>query len=200
MARLKDTQKRDLILTTAKRLFAAQGFDATSMAQIKDTCGLSTGSLYTYFASKDEILETIIEEGWQLLLAEVEASLAGLATPDQRIAVITDVFLPRLLDEADLIKIILSVPSVYSRLPEKLERIEVLIISLLGQDSPARRALNDPATTESERSYLRTSLIVNFLGILEASRLRQFPEISLTIPDLLNYTRRIFLQGVRGLE
>lgn len=53
---------RAKILETALELFAQQGFEATSVRQIAQTAGVAQGLLYNYFASKEELLATIVQQ------------------------------------------------------------------------------------------------------------------------------------------
>ena len=43
-------------------MFLAQGFDAASMGAIAREAGVSKGTLYVYFKSKEELFEAIVEE------------------------------------------------------------------------------------------------------------------------------------------
>jgi len=47
--------RRDQILDAALRCFTAQGFQATTMADIIEASGLSAGAIYGYFAGKQEL-------------------------------------------------------------------------------------------------------------------------------------------------
>jgi len=49
----------DELLSCAARLFAAKGYDATSLQDVVEAAGLSKGALYYYYASKDELLYQI---------------------------------------------------------------------------------------------------------------------------------------------
>lgn len=49
-------ERRQQILSAAARCFARKGFYATTMDDIATESGLSKGSLYWYFASKDDLL------------------------------------------------------------------------------------------------------------------------------------------------
>ena len=51
--------KRDLILAAAVRVFARKGFHTCRVGDIAEEAGVAHGLLYHYFASKDELLETI---------------------------------------------------------------------------------------------------------------------------------------------
>jgi AcrR family transcriptional regulator len=57
-----DSAKRRQILDGARSLFLAQGFDAASMNAIAHAAGVSKGTLYVYFKSKEELFEAIVEE------------------------------------------------------------------------------------------------------------------------------------------
>jgi AcrR family transcriptional regulator len=46
----------------AAEVFLAQGFDAASMAAIARQAGVSKGTLYVYFKSKEDLFESIVEE------------------------------------------------------------------------------------------------------------------------------------------
>ncbi|AWB46297.1 TetR/AcrR family transcriptional regulator [Paenibacillus sp. CAA11] len=71
----KATDRRKLILRTAMQLFAAKGASATSMQEIAELCGMSKGSLYLHFKSKEELEQSIYNYCYQMLedrLAQVE--------------------------------------------------------------------------------------------------------------------------------
>lgn len=48
-------QKKNEIIKTSIRLFAEKGFYQTSVQDIVDACGMSKGSFYAYFASKEAL-------------------------------------------------------------------------------------------------------------------------------------------------
>jgi len=47
---------REQIVDAARRLFAANGFDATTTRAIANAAGIATGTLFNYFATKEAIL------------------------------------------------------------------------------------------------------------------------------------------------
>lgn len=65
-------EKRRLILDAAVRVFAHKGFHTSRVGDIAEEAGVAHGLLYHYFASKDEVLDTIFRETWSDLLAEIE--------------------------------------------------------------------------------------------------------------------------------
>jgi len=54
--------RRDQILSAARRCFLRDGFHATSMQDLFAEAGLSSGAVYSYFASKDDVITAIAEE------------------------------------------------------------------------------------------------------------------------------------------
>jgi AcrR family transcriptional regulator len=61
-----DSAKRRQIIDGACRVFLTQGFDAASMGAIAKEAGVSKGTLYVYFKSKEDLFEAIVEEQCQL--------------------------------------------------------------------------------------------------------------------------------------
>ena len=51
------------ILDAALELFSTQGYEATSVAQIAAAVGIRKASLYSHFASKQEILDELVRGG-----------------------------------------------------------------------------------------------------------------------------------------
>jgi AcrR family transcriptional regulator len=69
--------KRRLILDAAVRVFARKGYHTSRVGDIAEEAGIAHGLLYHYFASKEEVLETVFRENWRELLetfARIEAS------------------------------------------------------------------------------------------------------------------------------
>jgi AcrR family transcriptional regulator len=56
----EDSSKRRQIVEGARQVFMAQGFDAASMGEIARVAGVSKGTLYVYFKSKEELFEAIV--------------------------------------------------------------------------------------------------------------------------------------------
>ncbi len=59
----KKAKRRDEIITAARELFARQGIDATTMAEIAAASGISAPTVFNYFGSKDGILIEMISAG-----------------------------------------------------------------------------------------------------------------------------------------
>src|SRR5207245_3391565 len=78
--------KRRVILEAAVRVFARQGFHTCRVSDIADEAGVAYGLVYHYFSSKDEILDTLFVERWDLLLAAIAEAGRSEVSPREKLA------------------------------------------------------------------------------------------------------------------
>lgn len=79
-------QTRKRLLGAAARLFARNGFDATSVDDVAEAAGYSKGALYYNFASKDELFEALVEESIGQMISGLETALADAHTIEEKLA------------------------------------------------------------------------------------------------------------------
>lgn len=79
------TDPREGIVAAASALFAAQGVDAVTMAQIAERAGLKQSSIYYWFRSKSDILANILERVNRIPLAIVERERAAVGPVAERL-------------------------------------------------------------------------------------------------------------------
>jgi AcrR family transcriptional regulator len=104
-ARAQD--KRRLILDAAVRVFARQGFHACRVADIADEAGVAYGLVYHYFASKDEVLDTLFLERWNVML-ELIREVDGQAIPvREKLEAIASFIIDSYRHDPDLMKVII---------------------------------------------------------------------------------------------
>jgi TetR/AcrR family fatty acid metabolism transcriptional regulator len=60
--------KRRMILDAAVIAFAERGFNACRVSDIADEANVAYGLVYHYFRSKDEVLDTLFLDRWNILL------------------------------------------------------------------------------------------------------------------------------------
>jgi AcrR family transcriptional regulator len=63
--------KRRMILDAAVIAFAKRGFHACRVSDIADEANVAYGLVYHYFRSKDEVLDTLFLDRWNVLLAVI---------------------------------------------------------------------------------------------------------------------------------
>ncbi len=104
----QDNRRRQL-LDTAARLFAEQGYRATTIRDIAGAIGMLPGSVYYHFPSKHDLLATVYEEGVQRIGANVDTAVAGLSEPWARLEAACVAHLETLLDRSDCAQVLIRV-------------------------------------------------------------------------------------------
>ncbi|MFJ7830603.1 TetR/AcrR family transcriptional regulator [Peribacillus sp. NPDC097284] len=74
--------KKELIMETAIELFAKQGFNATSVQQITDHCGISKGAFYLSFKSKDALIIALVDYFMIQLVSDIDHVVKNTADED----------------------------------------------------------------------------------------------------------------------
>jgi AcrR family transcriptional regulator len=74
-------RRREEILDHAAKVFAARGFPGTDVQAVADAVGVAKGTLYLYFASKEELFLAAVDQGMKGLTAFVDAAVEGIADP-----------------------------------------------------------------------------------------------------------------------
>ena len=70
-------QRRDQILVAALRLFHERGYHATGMDEIGAAAGITGPGIYRHFRSKEDILETLVRDRGEQVVAELERVTAS---------------------------------------------------------------------------------------------------------------------------
>src|SRR4051794_9383281 len=76
-ARPDDRPVPDRLLAVASSLFAARGFERTSVQEIVDAAGVTKGAMYHYFGSKDDLLHEIYGRLLRMQTASLERIAEG---------------------------------------------------------------------------------------------------------------------------
>ncbi len=81
-------EKRDEIVTAARRLFVDKGYDDTAVSKIAADAGVTANTVYWYFPDKDHLLVAVLEE----LLIEALARYEPMAQrpPADKIMFVVD--------------------------------------------------------------------------------------------------------------
>jgi len=82
---LNDTTRSAEILREAAKLFAAKGYDGTSVQDIAQAVGISKASLYHFFADKSEIHSTVVVLALSRLIELVKETIQSRQTAADRV-------------------------------------------------------------------------------------------------------------------
>ncbi|HEX3511739.1 MAG TPA: TetR/AcrR family transcriptional regulator [Solirubrobacteraceae bacterium] len=99
--------KRRLILDAAVRVFARQGFHACRVSDIADEAGVAYGLVYHYFDSKDEVLDTLFLERWNVMLELIKEVDAEQRPVREKLYAIASFIVESYHHDRDLMKVII---------------------------------------------------------------------------------------------
>lgn len=145
-----DANRRAAIVRAAARLFRDRGFDGTTVRDIATAVGMRSGSPFYHFASKEEILFAVMEEGLRQGLARSEAALAAGGSARDRFHALVRAHFGILLEEgSDFIPVMLyewrRLPPAYRRkLIAVKDRYDALWQTLIGELIAAGQMRGDP--------------------------------------------------------
>lgn len=74
------------ILDAATVVFSENGFAAADVQEIANKTGVGKGTVYRYFPSKEELFLAAVDHGMRRLKSAVDAAIAGVGPPLERIA------------------------------------------------------------------------------------------------------------------
>jgi len=85
MARLKAPQRREQLMEVATKLFAKNGYEATTTAAIAAMAGITEPILYRHFKSKQELFVAIVKAVSAQTMKHWEDLIAGVDDPAEQI-------------------------------------------------------------------------------------------------------------------
>ncbi|MDQ4071952.1 MAG: TetR/AcrR family transcriptional regulator [Actinomycetota bacterium] len=100
--------KRRMILDAAITVFARQGFHHCRVSDVADEAGVAYGLVYHYFDSKEEILNELFLERWQIMLdAIAEIDRLEEVPARDKLYMIASFIIDSYRHEPDLMKVII---------------------------------------------------------------------------------------------
>ena len=100
--------KRRQILDAAVRVFARQGFHGCRVSDIADEAGVAYGLVYHYFDSKEEVLDTLFLERWDVMLAMIASvDVREELSPREKLHEIVSFIFDSYRHDPDLMKVII---------------------------------------------------------------------------------------------
>jgi AcrR family transcriptional regulator len=102
------------------RVFARKGFHGSRVGDIAEEAGVAHGLLYHYFRSKEEVLETIFRDTWQLLQADTERVEAADVPLREQLHRFARIYLGSWLLTPDLVRVLVRE---VARSPDVGERV-----------------------------------------------------------------------------
>ena len=76
---------RERLLSSGKKMLLQKGYFALSITQLTRACHMATGTFYSYFPSKAELAECIIQADWEIMLAAMDGVVNSAASFDDKL-------------------------------------------------------------------------------------------------------------------
>jgi AcrR family transcriptional regulator len=90
------------ILAAARRVMERHGPETATMEEIAAAAGVAKGTVYLYFQSKDELIQALITQVGEHMLADIEAIVAAPGSPPEKIKQVASLLLDYLMRERAL--------------------------------------------------------------------------------------------------
>src|SRR5262249_10615601 len=123
---LKERQRQEreqLILQAADELLLEKGYHDTSIEDIAVRVGISKGTVYLHFASKDDLVFALLERGMRELQATLDAIFLSPGTPREKLRAVIEQFYAHLMSQQrlQLVEALFRSPELHTRLMERRE-------------------------------------------------------------------------------
>ena len=105
VARAADRRRQ--ILDAAVRVFARKGFHQCRVSDIADEAGVAYGLVYHYFHSKEQVLDTLFLERWDILLEAIEAVDNRRGAPRDKLEAVAGFIIDSYRADPELMKVII---------------------------------------------------------------------------------------------
>lgn len=116
-------EKRQLILDAAIRVFADRGYHGARVGDIAEQAGVAHGLLYHYFASKDDVLQTIFSENWGELIGRFRAVEAAEEPADGKLEGIGKILLRTWRNDPALVTVMVREVARSHQLRDRVEEV-----------------------------------------------------------------------------
>jgi AcrR family transcriptional regulator len=157
-----NTSSREKIVEGAIRALGRYGFRKFSMSDITAEAGISRGTLYRYFKSKEQVLEAVGEHVESTLRATLEEAVMASPEQENRLEIVLQALLDYGRAHAELVRIVEAEPSaVLPLLSREFSTLLSAVTDALGpvlNDAPPVR---DGTLTKRQLAEMFTRLVLS---------------------------------------
>lgn len=127
-------EKRAAICDAAKRLFAANGFNLTTISNIAKEAGVSHASVFTYFSSKEELIHSLVLEPLEESLLFYESIICEDNQPTESLRRLIEVQIRMVVEQGTYLRLlqqVLGQPNQFPELTKALTEFGEKFVNLL---------------------------------------------------------------------
>ena len=123
-------EKRRTILDAAVRVFAHKGYHTCRVGDIANEAGVAYGLVYHYFSSKEEVLEHVFRENWQLLVDALRQVEESGQPPREQVRRVAAIVLRTWRDRPDLVRVLVREVARSPQLQQEIDEVAHVFASL----------------------------------------------------------------------
>lgn len=158
---MKKQVKREEIIQAAKKLIIEKGYRKTSVEDITNEVGIAKGSFYTYFKSKDYLMETLLIEKLGSRSETVKGIIDSGKNLEDVIREYVEYYLTVSVDDAEFILVMTT-------MMRSVDSVGEVVIERLEKDKERRKQefikilkkFKDEIEIKEEKDYERYGLLV----------------------------------------
>jgi len=147
---------RQHIFLAAEQVFADKGFEAAKLQDISKRAGLSMGTIYAVFASKQDILAAILDARGQEILERVRSIAGDSTSPGAALDALIDGYIDYFYENPDFLRMHLREGTSWVLTPTPVtdKRIHVWNQIHQLQSNVFRRGVDDGSFVKEDPGYL----------------------------------------------
>ena len=158
--------RQEQIAAAALRLIATDGLNKLSIAGVARRVGLVPSAIYRHFASKDQVIDTVLNHIETMLLANVQTVCQETPHPLNRLRRLLFRHI-RTIRENKAIPQVVFAEDVYNGHPERKTRVYAMITKYLGQVGEIIRQGQQQGNIRTDCDAATLALL--FLGLIQPS-------------------------------
>jgi len=100
--------RHETILAAASRAFSEKGYETTSITEIARLADVSDGLIYKYFSSKRDLLEHVLQDFYERVIADVGSKVARAEGFGEKLYILISEHLATFVAERNLCRLFIS--------------------------------------------------------------------------------------------
>jgi TetR/AcrR family fatty acid metabolism transcriptional regulator len=194
---LKDRQREErerLILDAAEELLAEKGYHEMSIDEIAARVGVSKGTVYLHFSSKEELVLAQLERGMRRFIQATDVVLASPAPPREKLSSLMELIYSQAFKErSQFFASVYENPELRHRLMERTQGFHEQWETLTQRVS---RVFDEGKALGVFDSSIPTAVMASvFWGLLTPRTYESLQE-QMSIDEMVSHLSRLFFKGL----
>jgi TetR/AcrR family fatty acid metabolism transcriptional regulator len=189
---LAAVQTKQKIVNATLTIAAEKGFDQATTAEIARKAGVSEGSIYNYFRTKDDLLIHTVSEYAGSFISALEAAVAAEPTPLQKLEHLVTFHINFFTQEGNIFQII------YGKRPgAKVQMARILTVAVAPYAELIERIIREGVEL-GQIEKINPQVAASFLlGGMQLTLLRRFFDMaSYSAEETIAEIKKIYLSGL----